>query len=60
MKQAKRRLPIPQWEFGFAPDTFNLIVETGVDGERITHEHERIKKARQLAEKAQAPLLEIA
>ena len=60
MKQAKRRLPIPQWEFGFAPDTFNLIVETGVDGERIAQEHEQVKKARQLAEKAQAPLLEIA
>ena len=60
MKQAKRRLPIPQWEFGFAPDTFNLIVETGVDGERIAQEHERVKKALQLAEKAQAPLLEIA
>jgi len=60
MKQAKRRLPIPQWEFGFAPDTFNLIVETGVDGERIAKEHEQVKNARQLAEKAQAPLLEIA
>ena len=60
MKQAKRRLLIPQWEFGFAPNTFNLIVETGVDGERITQEHEQVKKARQLAEKAQAPFLQIA
>jgi hypothetical protein len=60
MKQAKRRLPIPQWEFGFVPDTFNLIVETGVDGELSAREHEQVKKARQLAEKAQAPLLEIA
>jgi len=60
MKRAKRRLLIPQWEFGFAPDTFNLIVETGVDGELITQEHEQVKKARQRAEKAQAPLLEIA
>jgi hypothetical protein len=60
MKRAKRRLPIPQWEFGFTPDTFNLIVETGVDGELIAREHEQVKKARQLAEKDQALLLEIA
>jgi hypothetical protein len=60
MKRAKRRLPIPQWEFGFTPDTFNLIVETGVDGERITQEYEQVKKARRLAEKAQTPLLQIA
>ncbi|MGA3268043.1 MAG: hypothetical protein ABSE16_14605 [Verrucomicrobiota bacterium] len=60
MKRTKRRLPIPQWEFGFAPEAFNLIVETGIDGERIVREHEQVKKARQLAEKAQAPLLEIA
>jgi hypothetical protein len=59
MKPAKRRLPIPQWEFGFTPDTFNLVVETGVDGERIARECEQAKKARQLAEKAQAPLLEM-
>lgn len=52
MKQAKRRLPIPQWEFGFAPDTFNLVVETGVDCERIAREQEQVIKARQLAEKA--------
>ena len=60
MKRTKRRLPIPQWEFSFAPNTFNLIVETGVDGELIAQEHEQVKKARQLAEKAQTPLLEIA
>jgi hypothetical protein len=59
MKRAKRRLPIPQWEFGFAPEAFNLIVENGIDGERIVREHEQITKARQLAEKAQAPLLEV-
>ena len=60
MKRAKRRLPIPQWEFGFTPDTFNLIVETGVDGERISREYEQVKKARKRAEEAQAPILEIA
>jgi hypothetical protein len=60
MKRTKRRLSIPQNEFGFTPNTFNLIVETGVDGERITQEHEQVKKAHQLAEKAQALLLQIA
>jgi hypothetical protein len=31
-----------------------------LDGERIVREHEQVKQARQLAEKAQATLLEIA
>jgi hypothetical protein len=30
------RLPIPQHEFGFVPDTFTLMQETGLDGDRIT------------------------
>jgi len=28
----RKRLPIPQHEFGFVPATFNLIQETGIDG----------------------------
>jgi len=53
MKRNKRRLPIPQHEFGFAPDTFNLIAETGLDGERIIRERNETDRARRLAEAAQ-------
>jgi hypothetical protein len=60
MKRTKRRLPIPQWEFGFAPKTFNLIVETGIDGERIAREHKQKESARQLAGKAQSSLFQTA
>ena len=60
MKRTKRRLPIPQWEFGFAPKTFNLIVETGIDGERIAREHKQKESARQLADKAQSSLFQMA
>ena len=55
----KKRLPVPQWEFGFAPDTFNLIAETGVDGERIDQEREKMEKQRQVFEKAQSSLFQI-
>ena len=56
MKRNKRRLPIPQHEFGFAPDAFNLIHETGFDGERIAREREETERARHLADKAQPVL----
>jgi hypothetical protein len=52
----KRRLHIPQLEFGFAPDTFNLFQEVTLDGERIASEREQAERARQLADKAQAKL----
>ena len=54
MKRSRRRLPVPQHEFGFTPDTFNLIAETGLDGERITRERGEADHARRLAESAQA------
>ena len=56
MKRNKRRLPIPQHEFGFAPNAFNLIQETGFDGERIAREREETEHARHLADKAQPVL----
>lgn len=56
MKRTTRRLPIPQHEFGFAPDTFNLIQDTATDGERIARERAESERARQLAEQAQARL----
>jgi hypothetical protein len=59
MNKSHKRLPIPQWEFAFAPDTFNLIVETGIDGERITQERKQMEKQRQIAEKAQSSLFQI-
>lgn len=56
MRRTIRRLPIPQHEFGFTPDTFNLIQDTATDGERIAREHAEADKARALAEQAQARL----
>jgi hypothetical protein len=51
-----RRLPIPQHEFGFVPDTFTLMQETGLDGERLACERNEADRARVLAEAAQAAL----
>ncbi len=56
MRTPKRRLPIPQWEFGFAAETFGLIQETAQDGERIAREREEAERNRQLAEAGQARL----
>ena len=49
----RKHLPIPQWEFGFTPDTFNLAQDTTVDGERIAREREQAEQARTLADNAQ-------
>ena len=56
MRRTIRRLPIPQNEFGFAPNTFNLFLDTAQDGERITRERAESDKARALAGQAQARL----
>ena len=56
MKRSTRRLPIPQHEFGFAPNAFNLIAETALDGGRIAREREEAERARHLADKAQSVL----
>jgi len=56
MKRTKRRVIVPQYEFGFAPDTFNLMRETGTDGERITRERAEAELARHMGEAAQSPL----
>lgn len=55
MKQSKR-LPIPQKEFGFTPDTFNLFQECTGDGEHMAREREEAEKTRELAEAAQTGL----
>jgi hypothetical protein len=56
MRTSKRRLPLPQWEFGFAAGTFNLVQETTQDGERITREREEAGRNRKLAEAGQPHL----
>jgi aspartate aminotransferase-like enzyme len=56
MKRNRRRLPIPQHEFGFVPDTFNLIQETGLDGDRISRERAEADRTRRTAESRQARL----
>ena len=56
MRRRNHRLPTPQHEFGFTPDTFNLIQDTAPDGERIARERAEADKARALAEQAQARL----
>jgi hypothetical protein len=56
MKTRKRRLPVPQHEFGFTALTFNLIADTSVDGWRISRERAEIEKARRRAEAAQTEI----
>jgi hypothetical protein len=56
MKRSKRRLPIPQHEFGFTPDTFNLMIETALDGERVIRERDEADRARRIADRAQSAL----
>jgi hypothetical protein len=56
MKRRKQRLPIPQHEFGFTPETFNLMAEAGLDGERIARERAESDRARRMADSAQNPL----
>jgi hypothetical protein len=59
MKRSKR-IPIPQKEFGFTPNTFNLFQEPSVDGERIIREQKAAQKARKLADMAQVGLFQVA
>lgn len=54
-----KALPVPQKEFGFTQDTFNLNQDWTNDGERLAREHEQGEKMRQLAATAQAPLFSI-
>jgi len=56
MKRSKRRLPVPQHEFGFAPQAFNLFTDTTLDGDRIARERAEADRARHAADSAQARL----
>jgi hypothetical protein len=53
---AMKRLPIPQREFAFVAETFCLIRDTGVDGERVTRERDELEAARRLSNAAQQRL----
>ena len=52
----RRRLPVPQHEFLFAPQAFNLFTDTTLDGDRIAREQAEADRARRAAESAQARL----
>jgi hypothetical protein len=41
-----KRLPIPQHEFGFVADTFGLIQDNALDGERFARERDELETAR--------------
>jgi len=56
MRKNKRRLPIPQHEFGFVPDTFVLFSDSTLDGDRVAREQAEADRARRAAESAQARL----
>ena len=56
MKRNKRPLPIPQHEFLFTRQAFNLFTEATLDGDRITRERAEADRARRAAESAQARL----
>jgi hypothetical protein len=54
----RKRLPIPQNEFGFTPNTFNLFGDCTSDGERVVREREQAERERQFAEAAQPALIQ--
>jgi len=56
MKRNRRRLPVPQHEFLFATQAFNLFTDMTLDGERIARERAEADRARRAAEAAQARL----
>jgi hypothetical protein len=56
MRRPKRRLPIPQHEFGFTAEVFRLFSEHGFDGERLTRERAEAEESRRTAETAPKPL----
>ena len=59
MKRTRRRLHIPQHEFGFTADTFNLFQETTLDGERVARELDEAEEDRRRARAAQAGLFSL-
>ena len=58
MKRTKA-VPVPQKEFGFAKDVFNLFHDWTSDGERLERERAEAEHARQRAAAAEAPSFQI-
>ena len=58
MKHTKA-LPVPQKEFGFAKDVFNLFHDWTSDGKRLQREQAEAEASRQRAFAAQTPLFQI-
>ncbi|MGA2541682.1 MAG: hypothetical protein ABSG78_09045 [Verrucomicrobiota bacterium] len=56
MNRRRRRLPIPQHEFPFAPELFNLFTETTQDGDGLARERAEADRARRAADSAQPRL----
>jgi len=53
MMRRRKQMPLPQFEFGFTPSTFNLFQEKGIDGDRVLRERIETEKAREQSEAAQ-------
>ena len=51
-----KRLRIPQHEFAFVADTFGLIQDRGLDGERLARERDELEAACRASEVAQVKL----
>jgi hypothetical protein len=49
-------LPIPQREFAFVADTFGLIRDIALDGDRLARERDELEAARRANESAQRKL----
>ena len=59
MRRPRRRLPVPQHEFGFTAATFNLFQESTLDGERVARELAEAEDARRRARAAQTGLFSL-
>ena len=59
MRRTRRRLPVPQHEFGFTAATFNLFQETTLDGERVARELAEAEEDRRRARAAQTGLFSL-
>ena len=55
----KKRRFIPQHEFGFTVDTFNLFAESSLDGDRLAREAAEQARAREAADRAQVSLFNL-
>ena len=59
MKRTKRRLHIPQHEFGFTPQAFNLFQDTDPTANALPVNSAEADRARRAAESAQPRLFTV-